>query len=96
MEQTWVPDRRLYFDDDLEPILELFYDPLDETDRTKGYEVTIRNGPLRLIGKVVPKGRRWHAKPVGAAILADTFPTRKAAVIALIERRRRLTKGPDL
>lgn len=97
LDQTWGRDERRYFNKDLEPVIELFFAPMDETDRSQGYRVIIRNRPLRLLGMVVAEGGRWRIKPEGKSeFLPDSCRTRKRAALALIERRRRATKSPDL
>jgi hypothetical protein len=97
MDQTWVPDEKGYSDKDLEPVIELFFHPVDESDRSRGYEVVVRNGPLRVLGVVVAESRGWRAKPEGSGgFLPSSFRTRKSAALELIQRRRRGTRSPDL
>jgi hypothetical protein len=88
------PAKRPYAESELTPILEVFFAPV-----ARGFDLIVRNGmaPVRTLGVIAKVGKRWQATPTGSKDpLAESFASKKAAAMALIDRRRRATRSPNL
>lgn len=79
-----------YAEKDLEPVLELFFSPVDARDRAQGCQLVVRTKfSLKTLGVIRIEGASWRARPLALkTFLPCSFRSRKEAALELIRRWR--------